>query len=118
MFTAEEWVRDSRNEARVEANLRIETNKALGATEQTNKKITAKLIAEERERKSAEAGLKKDQDQVEEQHKKLHYARIELATARQQVLELKANLKKAKEAAWKTKEVAKATKQASYDLGV
>ena len=41
-----------------------------------------KLIAKERERRSAEAGLKKAQDQVEEQCKKLHYAEIELATAK------------------------------------
>ena len=30
---AEEWEKDARNEARVEANLRTETNKALGAAE-------------------------------------------------------------------------------------
>ena len=33
---AEEWVKDARNEARVKANLRTETNKALGAAKQKN----------------------------------------------------------------------------------
>lgn len=32
VFMAEEWVRDTRNKARVEANLRAETDRALGAT--------------------------------------------------------------------------------------
>ena len=58
MFVVKEWVRDTRNKARVEANLRFETNKALGATEQKNKELTTKLIVEERKRKSVEAGLK------------------------------------------------------------
>ena len=65
MFIAEEWVKDAQNKARVEANLHAETNKALGIAEQKNKKLTAKLIAEEREQKSAKVGLKNAQDQVE-----------------------------------------------------
>ena len=31
VFVAEEWVKDAWNEARVEANLRAEANRALGA---------------------------------------------------------------------------------------
>ena len=82
VFTAEEWVKDAQNEVKVEANLRVETSKALGAAIQKNQELIAKLIVEERERKSVEAGLKNALDQVEEQHKKLHYAEIELATAK------------------------------------
>ena len=96
---AEEWVKDARNEARVEANLCAETNKALGAAEQKNQKLTVKLTAEERERRSAEASLKNAQDQAKEQHKKLHYTEIELATTKKQVADLKVELGKAKEAA-------------------
>ena len=33
VFTTEEWVKDARNEARVEANLLAETRKALGVVE-------------------------------------------------------------------------------------
>ena len=111
MFTAEEWVKNAQNEAKVEANLYAKTSKALGVAEHKNKDLTAKLIAEEREQKCAEAGLKNAQDQVEEQRKRLHYAEIELATPKQQNLGLKANLEKAKE-------VAEASEQASYDRGV
>ena len=55
---AEEWVKDAHNEARVKANLRAKTNRALGTTEQKNKELTAKPTAEEREQKRVEAGLK------------------------------------------------------------
>ena len=78
----EEWIKDARNKAKVEVNLRTETSKALGAAEQKNKELTVKLTIKERERKSAEAGLKIAQDQAKEQRKMLHYAEIELATAR------------------------------------
>ena len=36
VFMAEEWVKDARNEVRVEANLCAETSKALGVAEQKN----------------------------------------------------------------------------------
>ena len=52
-----EWVKDAKNEARVEANLHVETNKALDAVEQKNKELTVKLIVEERAQKSAKASL-------------------------------------------------------------
>ena len=55
---AEEWVKDACNEARVEANLRTETNKTLGAAEQKNQELIAKLTVKDRERRSVEAGLK------------------------------------------------------------
>ena len=58
IFVAEEWVKDAKNEARVEVNLHIKTNKALGAAKQINQELTTKLTAEERVRKNAEAGLK------------------------------------------------------------
>ena len=55
---AEEWVKDARNEARVEANLHAETNRILGAIKQKNQELNAKLIVEERAPKSAEVSLK------------------------------------------------------------
>ena len=115
---AGEWGKDAHNEARVEANFRTETNKALGVVEQKNQKLIAKLTAEERGWKNAEAGLKNAKDQVEKQRKKLHYVEIELATTKQQVLDLKAELEKAKEATRVAKEVAKASEQKSYILRV
>lgn len=58
---------------------------------------------------SAKVGLKNAEEQAKEQCKKVHYAEIERATAQQQVLELKAELAKAKEAALTIKETAEAS---------
>ena len=54
---AEKWVRDARNEAKVKANLRVETERALGPTKQKNQELTTQLIAEERAQRSAVANL-------------------------------------------------------------
>ena len=39
VFVAEEWVKDAQNEAKVEANLRVEANKSLGAMKQENQEL-------------------------------------------------------------------------------
>ena len=54
VFVAEEWVKKAQNEV----HLHLETEKALGAVKEENKELLSKLTAEERERKSAQAGLK------------------------------------------------------------
>ena len=69
-------------------------------------------------RRSAEADLKNVQDQVEDQHKKLYLTDIELATQKQLVLDLKADLEKAKATARTAEEVVEASRQASYNLNV
>lgn len=109
---------NAHNEAKVEVNLRTETSKALGAAKQKNKELIAKLTAEKREKMCIKASLKNTQDQAQKQRKKLHYAEIKLATAKQQVANLKAELGKAKEVGWMAKEAVKAAEQGSYDLGV
>ena len=114
VFMTKKWVKDTQNEARVEANLRAKANKALGTAEQKNKELASKLVAEERAHLSAKVGLKN----AEDQRKKLHLTEIELATQRQLVLDLKAELQKSKEAAWVAREVSKAAKTASYERGV
>ena len=58
VFVVEEWVRDARNEVRVEAHSRVEIEKALGALKQEHTELENKLIVKERGRKSAEAFLK------------------------------------------------------------
>ena len=115
---ADEWVKNARNKARVETKLRAETSKALKGAEQKNQELTTKLTMEERVQKSAKVGLKNVQDQAEDQRKKLYHTEIELATAKQQVLKLKAKLQRAKDVTLMTEEAAEASKQASYDLGV
>ena len=68
------------------------------------------MTTEEKERKSAQVGLKNAKAQVEDQRKLLYQTEIELATSRQLVMELKAKLQKAKEAAQLTKEAIGAEK--------
>ena len=55
---AKEWVKDTRNEARLEDNLHAETSKALATVEQKNKRLTMKLASEDRGRKSVKTSLK------------------------------------------------------------
>ena len=109
---AEEGVNDARNEVRVEAN------RALGASEQKNKELADKLTAVDRARLSVEAGLKNTEIQAKDQHKQLHMTEIELATQRQLVLDLKAELQKVKDAVRVAKEATEAAEMASYDRGV
>ena len=78
----------------------------MGATNEENEELLSKLIAEERERKSIEARLKNGQTQVKDQCKLFYQTEIELATSRQLVMDLKADLQKAKEAAQFVKEAA------------
>ena len=78
----------------------------MGATNEENEELLSKLIAEERERKSVEARLKNGQTQVKDQCKLFYQTEIELATSRQLVMDLKADLQKAKEAAQFVKEAA------------
>ena len=57
----EEWVKETRNDVKNEVYLRLETKKALGAVKEENKELLSKLTAEERKRRSVEAGLKNAQ---------------------------------------------------------
>jgi len=92
VFVVKEWVWDARNEARVEAYSHAKTEKSLGAFKQEQTEMATKLIAEERARRSAEPGLKSAEIQAEDQCKQLHMTKIELATQRQLVLDLKVEL--------------------------
>ena len=67
---------------------------------------------------SAKAGLKNAEIQVEDQCKQLHMIEIELATQRQLVLDLKAELQKVKDAAQVAREAIEAAETASYERGV
>jgi len=69
-------------------------------------------------RLSAEAGLKNVQTQIEDQRQLLHVTEINLATKKVLVLELKAKLQKAKDAAQAAKVAAEATEKATFGRGV
>ena len=116
VFVTEEWVKEARNDVKNEVHLRLETERVLGAAKEENNELHSELIAEERERRSAEAGLKNTQTQAKDQRKLLYQTKIDLAISRQLVMELKANLQKAKEATQLAKQAAEAEKQASYLL--
>jgi len=90
----------------------------LGAAREENKELLSKLIVSERDRKSALVGLKSAETQAKDQCKLLYQIEIELATSRQLVLDLRAELQRAKEVAQLAKEAVKAKKQAAYNLGV
>ena len=77
-----------------------------------------KLAVEDKGRKSVKVGLNNDQTQAEKQCKKLHYTEIELAMDNQQVVDLEAELEKAKEATQEVYAVVDALGQKFYDLGV
>ena len=111
-------MKDTWSEAKLTENLRAETSKSLAMAEQKNKELTLKLAVEDKGRKSVEVGLNNGQAQVEKQCKKLHYTEIELAMANQQVVDLKAELEKAKEATQEAYAVVDALGQKFYDLGV
>ena len=96
---AKEWVKDARNEARLADNLRTETSKSLVTAKSKNKELALKLAIADRDRRSTKADLKTVEAQAEKHCQKLHYTEIELATAKQQVVDLKVELEKAKEAA-------------------
>ena len=65
-------VKEARNDVKNEVHLRLETKKVLGAVKEENKELLSKLIAKDRERRSAEAGLKNAQTQAEDQRKLLY----------------------------------------------
>ena len=79
---AEEWVKEARGEAKNEMLLRHDAEKALGAAKAEIKDLRAMLVAEERDRKSAQAGLKNAEVQAEDQRKLLYQTELELATSR------------------------------------
>ena len=115
---AEEWVNKARNDAKTKVHFHLKMEKALGAIKEENKDLLSKLVAEERERKFAQAGLKNAEAQAEDQHKLLYQIEIELAILRQLVLDLSAELQQAKEATQLAREAAETEKQAFYTLGV
>ena len=118
VFVAKEWVNDTHNKARVEAKLCVEANRALGTCEQKNKELTKNVAIEHSARLSAETGLKNAEALAEDQLQQLHITEIHLATQRQLVLELKAELEKAKEEARMARKASEAAEMASFKRGV
>ena len=71
VFVAEQWCRENRKLADVEALSRAEVEKALEALKQEHYELSEKLKEAESGRKSAEAGLKTAEKQAEDLRQKL-----------------------------------------------
>ena len=66
MFVAEEYCRNNRKLAEAEALSRAEVEKSLGSLKQEQLKLSEKLKEAEKNRRSAEAGLKNAESQAED----------------------------------------------------
>ena len=122
---AEEFCRSNRSLVEAEVQSRNEVEKTVGSLKQEIFELTEKFKESEKQRKSAEAGLKNAETQAEDQHQKLYVTENSLATEQQNVLDLKAALQKAqdemrrvKEEAQLIREAAEAEKKAHHQLGV
>ena len=122
---AEEFCRSNRSLAEAEVQSRAEVEKTVGSLKQEIFELTEKFKESEKQRKSAEVGLKSAETQAEDQRQKLYVIETSLATEKQNVLELKAALQKAedemrrvKEEAQLIREAVEAEKKASHQLGI
>ena len=96
---AEEWVKNACGETKVALDARTEVEVELGTIKENHAKMVEQLKEAVRARDSAETSLKTTERQFKEVRKQLHYTKINLATEKQMVTELREELRKAKEAA-------------------
>ena len=82
----------------------------LGTLKENHSKMAEQLKEAIKARNSAEASLKTTEKQFEDIRKQLHYTEINMATKKQLVMELREELRKAREAAQLFKEAAEAEK--------
>ena len=115
---AEEWVKNSCNETRAALDARDTAEAQLGALKDKQAQMAEQVKQALRDKDSAEAGLKTTERQAKDLCKELHYYKINLATEKQMVTDLREELRKAREAAQLLKEATEVEKQAAYALGV
>ena len=99
IYVAEEWVKNARDEVKVEAHSYLKAEKALGALKQEQTKLSEKLKEAIQACQSVKVSLKTMDRQAEDIRQKLHITEINLATKKKSILDLKAELQKAKDAA-------------------
>ena len=92
VYVAEAWVRNSHDQIYVETHSCLEVEKSLGALKEEHAKLSEKLKDSDKLRLSAEASLKTIEKQMEDQCKKFNLTKINLATKKQAVLDLKTEL--------------------------
>lgn len=97
IYVAEEWNKKSNLEAQAAAQSQSEVEKSLGSLKKDYSLLSEQLKEMTNQRNSLDAGLKNAEAQAGDQRKRLHMAEINLATERELVKGLKAELQKAKE---------------------
>ena len=118
IFVVEEWAKNSREELNVEVQSRLAVEKAAGAFKLEKERLNKEIKEAFKARDSAETGLKTTTKQAEDMHQQLHLSKINLATKKPMVSDLRAQLLQAKEVARLAREAAEAAVVASYERGV
>ena len=111
-------MKNTRGNAKAALDVRSKVEVELGDLKESHAKMAEQLKEAVRARDNAEVGLKMMEKQFEEMCKQLHYNKINMATEKQLVTELREELRKAREVAQLLKEAAEAEKQAVYTFGV
>nr|XP_023905533.1 involucrin-like [Quercus suber] len=97
IYVAEEWSKKAHLEAQVAAQSQSKAERSLGSLKENYSLLSEQLKEMTNQRNSLDVGLKNVEAQAEDQRKRLHMAEINLATKRELVKGLKAELQKAKE---------------------
>ena len=118
IYVAEEWVKNSHEEINAEIQSRFAAEKAAGVLKLEKDSLADKFEEATQAKDNALAGLKTTEKQVEDMCQKLHVTEINLATKKQSVLDLKAQMQQAEGAARVAREAVEATVKASYEHGV
>ena len=92
VYIIEEWVRNSHDEVKAKAHSHLEVEKAFEALKEKHSQLSEKFKELDKARLSAEAGLNTMERKMEHQLQKLHITKINLATEKQTILNLKAEL--------------------------
>ena len=110
-------MKNFREEVNAEVQSRLATEKAVGVLKLEKESLSEKVKEAIKAWDSVEASLKTTR-QAEDMCQQLYLTEINLATEKQMVLDLNAQLQQAKEAAQVAREVAEVTVAASYERGV
>ena len=118
IFVAEEWAKKAREDLNTEVQSRLAVEKATGVLRLEKDHLGKEIKEALKACDSVEAGLKTTTKQAEDLRQQLHLSEINLATEKQMVSDLKAELSKAKEATRVAREVAEIAVIISYERGV
>ena len=103
-------MKKSRDETRAAHDARETAEAHLSALKDKQAQMADQVKQALKDKASAEAGLQTTERQAEDLRKELHYCQINLATEKQMVIDLREELRKAREAAQLLKEAVEAKK--------